>query len=84
MLNGNINITDDFLDKMDKNLNYLDQKYFANLVHLKDEVAELNDIIRLFVPIQNYYKRKNHINYVKKLREENRKRINEREEKKNG
>ena len=73
ILNTSIHITDDFLDKMDKDLKYLDQKYFAQLVFLNDEWVELNDIIRLFAPIQNYYKKKNHDMYVKKLREENRK-----------
>lgn len=73
ILNTSIHITDGFLDKMDKDLKYLDQKYFAQLVFLNDEWVELNDIIRLFAPIQNYYKKKNHDMYVKKLREENRK-----------
>ncbi len=80
MLNNDINITDDFLDEMDEDLNYLDQKYFAKLVYLKDEYVELNDIIRMFTPIKNYYKKKNHNLYVKKLREENKKK---REETKN-
>ncbi len=74
MLNADINITDAFLDEMDEDLNYLDQKYFAKLLYLKDEYVELNDIIRLFTPIKNYYKKKNHNLYVKKLREENKKR----------
>ena len=73
MLNADINITDAFLDEIDEDLNYLDQKYFAKLVYLKDEYVELNDIIRLFTPIKNYYKKKNHNLYVKKLREENKK-----------
>ena len=80
MLNDEINITDDFLDGLDKDLNYLDQKYFAQLVYLKNEYVELNDIVRIFASIQNYYKKKNHEMYVKKLREENRKK---REEAKN-
>lgn len=80
MLNSEINITDDFLDRMEKDLNYLDQKYFAQLVYSKNEYVELNDVVRIFAPIQNYYKKKNHIKYVKKLREENRKRRKEREE----
>ena len=79
MLNSEINITDDFLDRMEKDLNYLDQKYFAQLVYSKNEYVELNDVVRIFAPIQNYYKKKNHIKYVKKLREENRKRRKERE-----
>lgn len=73
ILNNDINITDDFLDEMDEDLNYLDQKCFAKLVYLKDEYVELNDIIRLFTPIKNYYKKKNHNLYVKKIREENKK-----------
>ena len=73
MLNADINITDAFLDEIDEDLNYLDQKYFAKLVYLKDEYVELNDIVRIFAPIQNYYKKKNHNLYVKKLREENKK-----------
>ena len=80
MLNDEINITDDFLDGLDKDLNYLDQKYFAQLVYLKNEYVELNDIVRIFAPIQNYYKKKNHEMYVEKLREKNRKK---REEAKN-
>ena len=79
MLNSEINITDDFLDRMEKDLNYLDQKYFAQLVYSKNEYVELNDVVRIFAPIQNYYKKKNHIKYVEKLREENRKRRKERE-----
>ena len=79
MLNSEINITDDFLDRMEKDLNYLDQKYFAQLVYSKNEYVELNDVVRIFAPIQNYYKKKNHEMYVKNLREENRKK---REEKK--
>lgn len=79
MLNSEINITDDFLDRMEKDLNYLDQKYFAQLIYSKNEYVELNDVVRIFAPIQNYYKKKNHIKYVKKLREENRKRRKERE-----
>lgn len=73
MLNNETNITDDFLDELDKDLNYLDQKYFAQLVYLKNEYVELNDIIRMFAPIKNYYKKKNHEMYVNKLREKNRK-----------
>ena len=80
MLNSEINITDDFLDRMEKDLNYLDQKYFAQLVYSKNEYVELNDVVRIFAPIQNYYKKKNHEMYVEKLREENRKK---REETKN-
>ncbi len=64
------NITNDFLDKMDKDLNYLDQKY-----------DDLFDLINLFDPIYVELKKKNHINYVEKLREENRKKRQEREEK---
>ena len=78
LLNNDINITDDFLDNMDKDLNYLDQKYFDKSVYLKDEDVDLNEIIRLFAPIHNYYKKKNHEIYVKKLREENRKKRQER------
>ena len=62
------NITNDFLDKMDKDLNYLDQKY-----------DDLFDLINLFDPIYVELKKKNHINYVEKLREENRKKRKERE-----
>ena len=54
MLNSEINITDDFLDRMEKDLNYLDQKYFAQLVYSKNEYVELNDVVRIFAPIQNY------------------------------
>lgn len=61
------NITNDFLDKMDKDLNYLDQKY-----------DDLFDLINLFDPICFELKRKNHIKYVERLREENRKRRQER------
>lgn len=64
------NITNDFLDKMDKDLNYLDQKY-----------DDLFDLINLFDPIYVELKKKNHINYVEKLREENRKKRQEREKK---
>ena len=77
MLNSEINITDDFLDRMEKDLNYLDQKYFAQLVYSKNEYVELNDVVRIFAPIQNYYKKKNHEMYVKNLREENRKKREE-------
>ena len=56
------NITNDFLDKMDNDLNYLDQKY--------DD---------LFDPICFELKKKNHIKYVEKLRDENRKKRKERE-----
>ena len=62
------NITNDFLDKMDNDLNYLDQKY-----------DDLFDLINLFDPICFELKKKNHIKYVEKLREENRKRRKERE-----
>ena len=73
ILNSEINITDDLLDGLEKDLNYLDQKYFAQLVYLKNKYVELNDVVRIFAPIQNYYKKKHHEMYVKKLREENRK-----------
>lgn len=56
------NITNDFLDKMDNDLNYLDQKY-----------DDLFDLINLFDPICFELKKKNHIKYVEGLREENRK-----------
>lgn len=79
MLNSEINITDDLLDRMEKDLNYLDQKYFAQLVYSKNEYVELNDVVRIFAPIQNYYKKKNHEMYVEKLREENRKKRQEKE-----
>lgn len=55
------NITNDFLDKMDKDLNYLDQKY-----------DDLFDLINLFDPVRFELKRRNHTKYVEKLREENR------------
>lgn len=61
MLNNN-DMTDDFLDKMNNDLNYLDQKY-----------EDLYDLINLFDPVRFELKRKNHINYVENLREENRK-----------
>ena len=61
------NITNDFIDKMDNDLNYLDQKY-----------DDLFDLINLFNPIYVELKRKNHIKYVEKLREENRKKRKER------
>lgn len=64
------NITDDFIDEMDNDLNYLDQKY-----------DDLFDLINLFDPIYVELKRKIHIKYVEKLREENRKKRKEREEK---
>lgn len=69
---NNDNITNDFIDKMDKDLNYLDQKY-----------ADLFDLINLFDPIYVELKRENHIKYVERLREENRKKRKEREKKKN-
>ena len=62
------NITNEFLDWMDKDLNYLDQKY-----------DNLFDLINLFDPIYVELKRKNHIKYVEKLREENRKKRQEKE-----
>ena len=71
MLNDD-NINDEFLEEMDKDLNYLDQKYFAQLVYLKNEYVELNDAVKLFAMIQNYYKKKNREIYVNKLREKNR------------
>ncbi len=61
MLNNN-DMTDDFLDQMNNDLNYLDQKY-----------EDLYDLINLFDPVRFELKRKNHINYVESLREENRK-----------
>ena len=66
------NITNDFLDKMDNDLNYLDQKY-----------DDLFDLINLFDPVRFELKKINHIKHVEKLREENRKKRKEREEKKN-
>ena len=66
------NITNDFLDKMDNDLNYLDQKY-----------DDLFDLINLFDPVRFELKKKNHIKYVEKLREENRKKRKEREKVKN-
>ena len=62
------NITNDFIDKMDNDLNYLDQKY-----------DDLFDLINLFDPIYVELKRRNHIKYVEKLRDENRKKRKERE-----
>ena len=59
---NNDNITDDFIDQMNNDLNYLDQKY-----------DDLFDLINLFDPIFVELKRKNHIKYVERLREENRK-----------
>ncbi len=67
---NNDNITNDFIDKMDNDLNYLDQKY-----------DDIFDLINLFDPIYVELKRKNHIKYVGKLREENRKKRQERKEK---
>lgn len=61
MLNNN-DMTDDFLDQMNNDLNYLDQKY-----------EDLYDLINLFDPVRFELKRKNHINYVENLRKENRK-----------
>ena len=66
------NITNDFLDKMDNDLNYLDQKY-----------DDLFDLINLFDPICFELKKKNHIKYVEKLREENRNKRKERDKVKN-
>ena len=43
------NITNDFIDKMDNDLNYLDQKY-----------DDLFDLINLFDPIYVELKRRNH------------------------
>ena len=60
------NITNDFIDKMDNDLNYLDQKY-----------DDLFDLINLFDPIYVELKMRNHTKYVEKLREENRKRRKE-------
>ena len=65
------NITNDFIDKMDNDLNYLDQKY-----------DDLFDLINLFDPICFELKKKNHIKYVEKLREENRKKRKEKKERK--
>ncbi len=62
------NITNDFIDKMDNDLNYLDQKY-----------DDLFDLINLFDPIYVELKRRYHTKYVEKLREENRKKRKERE-----
>ena len=74
ILNGDRDITDEFLDEVDKDLNYLNQKY-----------EDLFDLNNLFDPIFFELKRENHINYVKKLREENRKKEkNERKVKNNG
>ena len=67
MLNDD-NINDEFLEEMDKDLNYLDQKY-----------DDLFDLINLFDPIHFELKKKNHIKYVKRLREENRKKKQNRE-----
>ena len=62
------NITNEFIDKIDNDLNYLDQKY-----------DDLFDLINLFDPICFELKKKNHIKYVEKLRDENRKKRKERE-----
>ncbi len=73
ILNDDRDITNEFLDEVDKDLNYLDQKY-----------EDLFDLNNLFDPIFFELKRENHINYVKKLREENRKKEkNERKVKNN-
>ena len=69
---NNDNITNDFLDKMDYDLNYLDQKY-----------DDLFDLINLFDPICFELKKKNHIKYVEKLRDENRNKRKERDKVKN-
>ena len=69
---NNDNITNDFLDKMDNDLNYLDQKY-----------DDLFDLINLFDPICFELKKKNHIKYVEKLRDENRNKRKERDKVKN-
>lgn len=72
-MNDDRDITNEFLDEVDKDLNYLDQKY-----------EDLFDLNNLFDPIFFELKRENHINYVKKLREENRKKEkNERKVKNN-
>ena len=65
------NITDEFLDKMDNDLNYLDQKY-----------DDLFNLINLFDSVRFELKKKNHIKYIEKLREKNRKKRQEREENK--
>lgn len=69
---NNDNITNEFIDKINNDLNYLDQKY-----------DDLFDLINLFDPVRFELKKINHIKYVEKLREENRKKRKEREEKKN-
>ena len=63
---NNDNITNDFIDKIDNDLNYLDQKY-----------DDLFDLINLFNPIYVELKRRNHTKYVERLREENRKKREE-------
>ena len=68
---NNDNITNDFLDKMDNDLNYLDQKY-----------NDLFDLINLFDSICFELKKKNHIKYVEGLRKKNREKRQEREESK--
>ena len=69
---NNDNITNEFIDKINNDLNYLDQKY-----------DDLFDLINLFDPVRFELKKINHIKHVEKLREENRKKRKEREEKKN-
>ena len=69
---NNDNITNEFIDKINNDLNYLDQKY-----------DDLFDLINLFAPVRFELKKINHIKHVEKLREENRKKRKEREEKKN-
>ena len=69
---NNDNITNEFIDKINNDLNYLDQKY-----------DDLFNLINLFDPVRFELKKINHIKYVEKLREENRKKRKEREEKKN-
>ena len=69
---NNDNITNEFIDKINNDLNYLDQKY-----------DDLFDLINLFDPVRFKLKKINHIKHVEKLREENRKKRKEREEKKN-
>ena len=66
------NITNDFLDKMNNDLNYLDQKY-----------DDLFDLINLFDSVCFELKKKNHIKYGEKLREENRNKRKERDKVKN-
>ena len=76
LLKNHFEISDRLLVKLKHNQKLYINGEVANI----NSSLELNDVVRIFAPIQNYYKKKNHEMYVKNLREENRKK---REEKKN-